>query len=161
MDDVSKAVLRGGEPCILRSAITHRLSAGAYHSNVIAQLVTQALLAHPNIELALLFGSQASAQARADSDVDVAVLAARPLHAEQRMALVNDLAQATGLPVDLVDLRAAGEPLLGQILAHGRRLIGSDEAQAELLRRHLVDAADFLPYVRRMLQERRRAWIGL
>ena len=26
--------------------------------------------------------------------------------------------------------------------------------------RHLFDAADFLPYVERLLAERRRAWIG-
>mgnify|MGYP001406658797 CR=1 FL=1 len=43
---------------------------------------------------------------------------------------------------------------------HGKRLRGSHGACAELLRRHLFDAADFLPYVERLLAERRRAWIG-
>lgn len=52
------------------------------------------------------------------------------------------------------------EPLLGQILTHGRRVVGSDAERAELIRRHLFDVADFLPYVERMLHERRRAWIG-
>lgn len=119
-----------------------------------------ALQSHPEIELAILFGSMATGRARPDSDVDVAVLAAAPLNAEKKMALIADLAQATGRAVDLVDLRTAGEPLLGQILQHGRRLFGSDEALARLISRHLVEAADFMPYVDRLLAERRRRWIG-
>lgn len=59
-----------------------------------------------------------------------------------------------------MDLSAAGEPLRGQILRHGIRVLGSDDAYAELMRRHWFDAADFLPYVERMLKERRRAWVG-
>jgi hypothetical protein len=64
------------------------------------------------------------------------------------------------LPVDLIDLKRTGEPLLGQILKHGVRLMGSDTDYAALLTRHLFDAADFLPYRNRILAERRRAWIG-
>ena len=128
---------------------------------MIPALVKQALSAHPAIELAILFGSHANGSARADSDVDVAVLAPRPLDAAQKMSLVADLATATGRPIDLVDMRTAGEPLLGQILTHGVRLQGSTTLQAEWLYRHLVDDADFMPYVQRLLAERRQAWIGL
>jgi hypothetical protein len=49
---------------------------------------------------------------------------------------------------------------LGQILRHGTRLLGSETAYADLIRRHLFDQADFLPYRRRILAERRRGWIG-
>lgn len=119
-----------------------------------------ALRSHPELELAILFGSMAVGRERPDSDVDVAVLAAAPLDAQQKMALIADLAQATGRAVDLIDLRTAGEPLLGQILQHGRRLFGSHEAMARLISRHLVEAADFMPYVDRLLEERRRRWIG-
>jgi hypothetical protein len=82
------------------------------------------------------------------------------LAAADKIALIENLAQATGLPIDLIDLKLAGEPLLGQILKHGVRLLGSDEDYAALLTRHLFDAADFLPYRRRILAERRQAWIG-
>jgi hypothetical protein len=71
-----------------------------------------------------------------------------------------DLADATGRTVDLVDLRTAGEPLLGQILTHGRRIRCSNADYAELLRRHLFDTADFMPYVQRLLAQRRKNWIG-
>lgn len=80
--------------------------------------------------------------------------------AETKMALIGDLSQVVGRPVDLIDLRVAGEPILGQILKHGVRLLGSDADYAELIKRHLFDEADFMPYRRRILAERRQAWIG-
>lgn len=102
----------------------------------------------------------AAGTARADSDLDIAVDAGRPLDAAAKARLIEMLAAATGRAVDLIDLRTVGEPLLGQILKHGCRIVGSAADQAELIRRHVFDAEDFLPYVERMLRERRRAWIG-
>jgi predicted nucleotidyltransferase len=123
-------------------------------------LLKSTLRDHGGVRLAILFGSRTTGAARADSDVDVAAQMAAPLSAEERIALIEALAAATGLPVDLVDLKQVGEPLLGQILKNGIRLIGSDADYAALLTRHLFDAADFLPYRNRILAERRRAWIG-
>ncbi len=120
----------------------------------------EVLARRQGLQLALIFGSVAKGTESADSDIDVAVLADAPLNAEQHISLVGDLADVTGRVVDLIDLRTVGEPLLGEILAHGRRLLGSDKAYGELLSRHLLDAADFLPYADRMVAERRRAWIG-
>ena len=125
---------------------------------------TDAILAvfstRPGITLAIMFGSRDGSQERADSDVDVAVDLGHPLAADERLVLMTALAERTSRPVDLIDLRAVGEPLLGQILRHGRKLIGSATSYADLLRRHLFDQADFLPYRRRILGERRQAWIG-
>lgn len=120
----------------------------------------QALAEHGGVRLAILFGSQATGHATALSDIDLAVQMAAPLEAVDKIALIERLALATGLPVDLIDLKHSGEPLLGQILKHGIRLLGSDANYAALLSRHLFDAADFLPYRNRILAERRQAWIG-
>lgn len=115
----------------------------------------------PRLELVLVFGSVAQGRARPESDLDIAVAAGhRALTAEERIALVEALAERTGRPVDLIDLHDAGEPLLGQILRHGQRLLGSDGAYGRLLSRHLFDQADFLPYRKRILAQRRAAWIG-
>jgi predicted nucleotidyltransferase len=122
--------------------------------------IQQILTRHGGIRLAILFGSLAKGRATPESDLDLAVLMDVPLSAETKMALIGDLSQAVGRPVDLVDLRVAGEPILGQILKHGVRLQGSDAAYAELIKRHLFDEADFMPYRRRILAERRQAWIG-
>lgn len=123
-------------------------------------LILPVLSRHPGIRLAILFGSMASGEGHAESDLDLAVDAGIPLGMEARIALMGELAEATGRPVDLVDLCSVGEPLLGQIVVHGKRLAGDDVAYAELIRRHLFDEADFMPYYRRVLAERRQAWIA-
>ena len=120
----------------------------------------QELLARqPGIRQAWLFGSVANERAGYESDLDIAVELDRPLDAQTRLDLIEALATASGRPIDLIDLKTAGEPLLGQILQHGRRLLGSDSDYAALIRRHVFDNEDFMPYVRRLLQERRQAWI--
>ena len=119
--------------------------------------VVGAYAADPTI---IVFGSLAAGAARFDSDLDVAVDIGALLGSEDRLDLVMALGSALGRPVDLVDLQTVGEPLLGQILRHGRRLQGSDEQYASLIRRHIFESTDFLPYRDRILQARRLAWIG-
>ena len=122
--------------------------------------VQAALAKHPEIEVALVFGSVARGDATPGSDIDVAVQTAAALGVEDKMQLIADIAAATGRPVDLIDLRAIGEPLLGQILKHGQRIRGDAVDMALLMQRHVYAMEDFMPYVERMLKERRRAWIG-
>ena len=122
--------------------------------------VTAVLANHPDIQLAIVFGSVARGSARHDSDVDVAIQGSKPMDAEKKLQLIGELAAATGRPVDLVDLHTAGEPLLGQILKHGRMIRGNATDKARLMQRHVYAMEDFMPYVERTLAERRRAWIG-
>lgn len=110
-----------------------------------------------DIRLAYVFGSMAQGREDIDSDLDIAVLADRPLTASRKMALIDLLAPLAGRPVDLIDLATAGEPLTGQVLI-GRRIQGSDVDHAALVYRHVTDAEDFLPYLNRLLRERRHAW---
>jgi predicted nucleotidyltransferase len=113
-----------------------------------------------DLRLVILFGSLASGTARADSDLDLALDVGHPLDAAEKMQIIGHLSVVTGRPVDLVDLRTVGEPLLGQILRYGKRLFGSNDRYADLIRKHLFDQSDFLPYRNRILAERRKAWIG-
>lgn len=121
------------------------------------QNILAVLKKHPEINTAYVFGSVAKGTAKPESDLDIAVQGDKPLTAEQHIALVGDLALATGRAIDLIDLNTAGEPLLGEIL-QGQRPPGEDAQHAELIKRHLFDSADFLPYVERMLAERRSRW---
>jgi predicted nucleotidyltransferase len=116
------------------------------------------LEAEPGILLAFVFGSVAAGTARPDSDIDVAVLKNHPLSTTENTELIEKIAELTGRPVDLIDLRTVGEPLLGEIFK-GKRIAGSDEQHARLLTRHLLDVADFLPLQQRILKERRDQWI--
>jgi predicted nucleotidyltransferase len=114
----------------------------------------------PGLELALLFGSVAKGQQRRDSDLDIAVAAKQALTVAEKVALVDALTESSGRTIDLIDLKTVTEPLLGQIVRHGRRLLGSDSAYGQLISRHLFEQTDFLPYRTRVLAERRAAWIG-
>ncbi len=106
-----------------------------------------------------MFGSLASGRATPRSDLDLAVQADKPLDNVLKTALIATLAEAFGRPVDLVDLRKAGEPLLGQIFK-GKRILGGSTDYGNLLAKHLRDVADFLPYRDRILKARRDAWIN-
>ncbi|MDP1693760.1 MAG: nucleotidyltransferase domain-containing protein [Burkholderiaceae bacterium] len=118
------------------------------------------LAGFPAVVLAVLFGSIALGRQRSDSDLDIAVAADRALTAAEKIAIIEALAERTGRPVDLVDLKVVAEPLLGQIVRHGRRLLGSDSAYGQLISRHLFEQADFMPYRARVLADRRAAWTG-
>ena len=136
------------------------ISATPQNSHHTDSVLKDVLAGFPTLVLALVFGSLAQGRQRPDSDLDIAVAARQALTATEKMALIEALAERTGRPVDLIDLTVATEPLLGQILRHGRRLLGSDGAYGYLISRHLFEAADFLPYRNRVLSERRAAWIG-
>ena len=111
--------------------------------------------------LVIVFGSCATGSAKADSDLDLAVDAGAPLTLAQKIAMIDALAGATGRPIDLVDLRTCGEPLLGEILDHGRLVSGGTDMLADLMVRHIVAHSDFVPCRDRILAARRHAWIGL
>lgn len=100
----------------------------------LTRTVLAAIDTQPGIRLAILFGSLAAGREQANSDLDLAVDAGHRLTAGEKLALMNELAERTGRPVDLVDLYVVGEPLLGQILRHGKRLLGNETCYADLTR---------------------------
>lgn len=114
-----------------------------------------------DIKLAILFGSLSRGQDRTDSDLDLAVAGDAPLDSRQKERLIEALALALGRPVDLVDLRSAGLPILTEVLTKGKLVYCTDRAlYAEFIKRMLFDNADFAPYRKRILEERRKSWIG-
>ncbi len=113
----------------------------------------------PDVCLAYVFGSIATGTADSESDLDVAISAQQELTHERKATLISELARISGRPVDLVDLKCAGEPLLGEILRKGQRLKGTHSQHVALVQRHIYNTEDFLPIVRRLLAERRQQWI--
>lgn len=125
------------------------------------ETITCVMSRHPSVVLVILFGSMAKDRPRADSDIDIAVASSTPLTAQTHIAIIEDLALAVGRPVDLIDLDRTHNPLLQQILTKGRRVLCHDRTRyAELLLRMVYEEADVMPYYRRILSERRQAWIG-
>lgn len=136
----------------------HRMTHDFATQSGIPDRLTAVLTAQPDIVFATLFGSVAKGTARADSDLDVGVLANAPLTAQRKQQLIVDFAVASGRPVDLVDLRDAGPVVLASALQGLGLVGGGSAAHAALLSRALTDAADFLPVRERILRERRDAW---
>jgi hypothetical protein len=61
--------------------------------------------------------------------------------------------------VDLLDLYGLHGPVLTRLILEGVELLRRDAAAlAELRLRALYDDADFMPYRRRILDERQRQW---
>lgn len=127
--------------------------------NFSIEALTDTLIREPDIELAFLFGSRAKGTGNSNSDIDIAVRCHDELSAERKLAIMSSIGATFGLPVDLIDIRKAGEPLLGQIL-QGTMLVGSKTHRAELIARNLLDHADFGPIRARILKQRRQEWIN-
>jgi len=122
--------------------------------------IIQALNAYPELSLVKLFGSMARGTETQDSDLDLAVQADRPLSVKPKMAMTESLALEFNRPVDLIDLRTVGQPLLSEIVAEGRRIRGQNEDWAQLIFKNIMDNEDFVPIQKRILRERRAAWLN-
>jgi len=112
------------------------------------------------IRQVILFGSLAKGCGRFESDIDLAIQLDHVMNAQEKTLWIKNIAALTGRSVDLIDLNAVGQPLLGQIIQYGKRLVGDDVSYGMLLSRNAFDQADFSPCRQRILDERRRAWIG-
>lgn len=130
-------------------------------SSGIERQMAQVMARHASVVIAILFGSTATGHARPDSDLDLAIATVTPLASEGRIALIEDLALTFGRPVDLIDLDHTHSPLLHRILTQGHMILCNDRTRyAELLLRMVYEEADVMPYYRRILSDRRHAWIG-
>ena len=109
------------------------------------------------IDLALVFGSYATARQHSKSDIDVAIrlTSGMAITAQQKLQYINDLGRYLKLDVDLIDLFSVGQPLLSQIIKYGRQLKGNSDQYAELALKNINTAQDFMPYIERMMSERR------
>jgi uncharacterized protein len=131
------------------------------------QAVRRALEALPEVQAALLFGSRASGRARADSDIDVAVLldpvaAAQSVRERLRRILVALSTELAADRLDVVILNDAPPALAFQILKHGVVAFERDPVALHRLRvRTYALHSDFEP-VERFFREvtRRRALQG-
>lgn len=121
--------------------------------------LSQILENDSEITLAILFGSFATGTVHPDSDIDLAIQAKHPLAESKKIQMIETTALIFGRPVDLIDLRKAGIPLLGQIIKYGKVLKDTGQNFTELAIRNVYANEDFLPYIKRSLRARREKWI--
>ncbi len=92
----------------------------------------------PGLSLVYLHGSHARGDARADSDVDVAVLADSSVDPLTLVALQSDLEPLLGADVDLLDLGRADDVIRVQVIAHGRVLFERSTLVRERFEMHAL-----------------------
>nr|WP_314562654.1 nucleotidyltransferase domain-containing protein [uncultured Pseudomonas sp.] len=103
----------------------------------VERVVAHLLAGLPDLMAVYVFGSQATGEAHADSDLDLAVLAAGPVDPLLLWQLSGELADVVGVPVDLLDLRAASTVMQYQVITTGRRLWNKD-SQAGIFESYIL-----------------------
>jgi predicted nucleotidyltransferase len=105
----------------------------------------------PDVKVVYLFGSSASGQAHADSDIDIAILPTTKLSPISRWEIQQLMAEQLDRDVDLVDLLSASTVMQKEIISKGICLysINSElekfEMQVMSMYQHLnVERADLL-----------------
>lgn len=78
-----------------------------------------------NVKLIYLFGSFASGEQHADSDLDIAILPMKALDNLTRWQIAQDLACELDIDVDLIDLNSASTVLCQQVISQGQLLWGN------------------------------------
>ena len=96
-----------------------------------AQIATFLRDAMPGLIAVYRFGSTAGGQTHAESDVDIAFLAAVPVEAVARFERQEQLAARLQRDVDLVDLSRASTVMRMQVISTGSLLAAFDPAAQE------------------------------
>ncbi|AEJ18667.1 type VII toxin-antitoxin system MntA family adenylyltransferase antitoxin [Gracilinema caldarium] len=131
--------------------------------DVLINSLCKAIEGFPGLRFAVLFGSRARGEARDTSDVDIGLSFLSPPPLLQLGGMVSALEEATGIPVDIVELDglASRNPLLAYKIATEGLLLaerepGAFDAFRALAYSMYFDAEPFLEAVRATLSERIR-----
>jgi len=95
------------------------------------EAIARIIGAFPEVQAIYLFGSVARGEARDQSDVDLAILAERAVDAVLLWETAQEIADAVGREVDLLDLRAVSTVMRMQVISRGERVDCRDEMAAE------------------------------
>lgn len=119
--------------------------------------LTKYLAAQPDVIAAYLFGSRATGRARAESDVDVAVLLNEEDSAarfERRLQMMVEVSDVCGREADVIVLNDVPPILQNQVLRYGRLLFERDRrarVEFEVLSRRIY--FDYKPVLDRQTRE--------
>lgn len=98
-----------------------QLLGSSYKSRVISSVRNKI----PSVKLIYLFGSFASGEQHANSDLDIAILPIKALDNLTRWQIAQDLACELDIDVDLIDLNTASTVLCQQVITQGQLLWGN------------------------------------
>ena len=128
---------------------------------VLEKHIKTVLAQHPEVELAILYGSFAQGKETAQSDIDLAIASKRIILTEERVEIAIQISKKLKREVDIVDLNQSNGVLLKEILTKGKVLLGDQDSALyfQLLKKHLYFQADFMPTLNMILKRRRENFI--
>ena len=127
----------------------------------ILRKIKKVLLGFPELGLAIIYGSFATGNEKATSDIDIAIAANSKISIEELVKVQTQLSNATSREIDLIDLNAATGTVFKEALTKGVTILKlDDELYAKILSRMLFQQADFEPLRNRILEARRKKVLG-
>lgn len=103
---------------------------------------------HAEIQAVYVFGSQAFGRARTDSDVDLGVLYRTRQSLDTTLRLEQEIEQAVGKRIDLVDV-ARARAFLALDIVRGERVFCRESSEADRFELYVLRrAGDLLPFER-------------
>ncbi len=90
-------------------------------------LIREFLLERLSPYVIMLFGSAASGNMRADSDIDIAFLSDMQVKEYDLFLLAQEMAGYLGREVDLIDLRKSSTVMQAQVVGKGKLIYDGDE----------------------------------
>lgn len=127
--------------------------------NIITQKLQQFFASKPEVKVVGVYGSYAKGLARADSDIDICIASDRSIDIEIKVALSTELSLLLGKEIDLVDLNSIHGVILKETLKNSIWIIRDTNTSARILKKMLLDEADFEPYRKRILDARRERFL--
>ena len=121
------------------------------------------LTEHPEVKLAILYGSFAKGSERPDSDIDLAVAKDHrdQLDEETLLSISLEASKRTEREVQLRDLARAQGVFLKEVLTKGEVIHQTDpRVRGELIIRMLDFVEDFLPTVRMIRRKKRERFLA-
>mgnify|MGYP001601469766 FL=1 len=94
----------------------------------------------------ILFGSAAENRQHKKSDIDIAVVLAKPISLQKELKLRSELFKIFKKEIDMVQIQHASPLLLGQIAIHGKLLFGNKKNFAAFRIYAQKSFLDFEPY---------------
>lgn len=144
----SAALLHGGRAT--RPGSSRRYEVRAEQLERIPDILRRELVARPDIELAILFGSAREEKLHPSSDIDLAVRTSAPLDAWALGGLASDLGRALSRRVDLIVLDDVRSALLKREIARGILLVGDRECFVTFRRTAFREWREMAPRFRRL-----------
>ena len=125
----------------------------------ISAVLTDYFATRPEVRILTIFGSFASGNAHAASDLYLAIDTGQRLSPDELAQMTSELATRLGREVDLVDLTVSRGAILEEAIIKGRKVIQrSPEDFARLLKRMWYDKEDDGRYRQRTMQTRLLLW---